>query len=365
MQAYNVAIIGAAGFTGAELVRLLLAHPHFDLVAVSSDTDAGKPLAEVYPNFLGRTELSLVPHQTILSELEAKPDVVFLAVPHTAAMKMAAVLITQGIAVIDLSADFRLNAVEEYEQWYGAEHSAPELLTHAVYGLPEVFRAELSALSKKREEADTPVLVANPGCYPTASTLAAMPVVKAGLLSADDIVVINAISGVSGAGRKATETTQFCLANESLNAYGVTTHRHTPEIAQTLSRIAQDTVKVQFTPHLAPLNRGMVSTVALRLSESAAEQANAESIYKLYEQCYQDEPFVHVVPRGAMPKSSSVKYSNHAHVGVNYDAANRMVVASCVIDNLGKGAAAQAVQCANIVFTLDETAGLVHEGGLL
>jgi N-acetyl-gamma-glutamyl-phosphate reductase len=361
----RVAVIGAAGFAGAEAVRLLLAHPEFELVAASSSGDEGKLLSEVYPSFLGRTELRFVAHEKVLEYTGSSLDAAFLAVPHTVGMQMAPELLAQGISIIDLSADFRLHQAWIYEKWYGVTHAAPELIKKAVYGMPEVYRDALVLQAGRRAKQGEAALVANPGCYPTASVLAALPVMKAGLMDPKEILVINAISGVSGAGKAPTATTQFCLANESLNAYGVTTHRHTPEIIQTLSHVADRKVDIQFTPHLAPLNRGMVSTVTMRLSKEVAAQASVESVWQLYAQAYAGEPFVQVLPRGEMPKSAHVKQSNNAHIGVAYDAYTRMVVASCAIDNLGKGAAAQAVQCANILFALDETAGLAQEGGLL
>jgi N-acetyl-gamma-glutamyl-phosphate reductase len=373
---YRIAVIGAAGFTGAEVVRLVLGHPEFELVAASSDSDAGKRLAAVYPFFEGRTELTFVPHQEVLdavggsagADAASAPsdiDLVFLAVPHTVSMQMAPALLAGGVSVVDLSADFRLHEAWIFEKWYGTAHTAPELIKRAVYGLPEVYREQLLAAATRRAETGEAALVANPGCYPTASTLAALPVLQAGLANAGDIVVINAISGVSGAGRASTPTTQFCLANENLNAYGAVTHRHTPEIVQTLSHIAGYKVDLQFTPHLAPVNRGMISTVAVRLSELAAEEQDAQSIWQLYADAYAEEPFVQLLGAGIMPKSASVTGGNHAQVGVAYDAYTRMVVASCAIDNLGKGAASQAVQNANIVLGLDETTGLATAGMLL
>ncbi|MCL2807341.1 MAG: N-acetyl-gamma-glutamyl-phosphate reductase [Coriobacteriia bacterium] len=355
---YKVAVIGAAGFTGAEAVRLLLAHPVFSLSAISSNNDADKPLASVYPYFAGRTELSFCSHEAVLDNAGRHYDLVFLAVPHTAAMKIAPPLLKQGVSIVDLSADFRLHEPAVYESWYGLSHTAPELLAKAVYGLPEVFRSALQEQAALRAAGQEAVLVANPGCYPTASVLAALPVIEAGFADSESTIVINAISGVSGAGKTPSETTHFCTANENLNAYGATTHRHTPEIAQTLSGLAKRKVAVQFTPHLAPLSRGMVSTVAIPLSKDASQTATAEGMQQLYEKRYAEEPFVQVLPAQTMPKSSSVAYGNHAQVGVAYDSSTNMVVASCAIDNLGKGAAAQAVQCANILFGLDETAGL-------
>lgn len=361
---YRCAVIGAAGFTGMELVRLLLTHPQFVLERISSDSEVGKTLAEVNPFFAGRTELSFVEHANILKCSAAQIDFAFLAVPHTAAMDLAGTLLAKGISVIDLSADFRLQQPADYRAWYGSVHSAPELLAKAVYGLPEVYRSQLKHLAVCRASGEA-VLVANPGCYPTATTLAALPILAAGWHKPEAVVVVNAISGVTGAGKKPSDITHYCLANENLNAYGVTTHRHTPEICQTFAHVAAEKVAVQFTPHLAPLNRGMVSTVAIALSPAAAEQATAESIQALYEQRYAEEPFVQVLPAGQMPKSSSVKYSNNAQVGVVYDASTQMVVASCAIDNLGKGASAQAVQNANLIFSLKEICGLSNEGGLL
>ncbi|MCL2529949.1 MAG: N-acetyl-gamma-glutamyl-phosphate reductase [Coriobacteriia bacterium] len=355
---YNVAVIGAAGYVGAELVRVLLAHPDFKLAAISSNSEAGKTLAQVYPYFTERADLTFVDHETALAETDTKLDLVFLPVPHTAAMDLVPAILEKGISVVDVSADFRLHDAASYEAWYGTPHTAPDLLAKAVYGLPEAFRSELKVLAAKRASQQEPALVAAPGCYPTASTLAALPVLKAGLFNSNDVVVINAISGISGAGKIPTDTTHFCSVNENVNAYGVAFHRHTPEIAQTFSHLAERNVAVQFTPHIAPLSRGMVSTVTLRLSKKAAAEATPENIQKLYEDQYAEEAFVHVMPPGTMPRSSSVIYSNYAHVGVAYDASTNMVVASCTIDNLAKGAAAQSVQCANIIFNLNETTGL-------
>lgn len=361
---YKVAVVGAAGFVGAELVRLILGHPELELVAISSDADAGKELSEVYPSFVGRTSMRFVKHDAVLALASEDLNVVFLAVPHTAALSMAPQFLQNDISVIDLSADFRLKDARIYKAWYGVEHTAAELLPQAVYGLPEVFRCELSALSQTFLEGGS-VLVANPGCYPTASVLATFPALQAGLCNLEGVVVIHAISGVSGAGKKANETTHFCMVQDSVNAYGVTTHRHTPEIAQTLSIVAEQAVKVQFTPHLAPLNRGMIATVTLPLKAELMQECSTEFIQNIYKKAYEEESFVKVLPQGKMPKSQSVQYSNRAQVGVAYDATTGLIVASCAIDNLGKGAAAQAVQCANIVLSLEETCGLTLQGGFL
>jgi N-acetyl-gamma-glutamyl-phosphate reductase len=308
-----------------------------------------------------------------------------LAVPHTAAMQMAPVLLDKGINVVDLSADFRLRDPELYCEWYGVEHSAKDLLAKAVYGLPEINRADLQHLAercgtqsgqsdkraerhdKQPEQSDkqpeqhgkrpTPALIANPGCYPTASALALYPALASELVNTAIPIVINAISGVSGAGRKPTATTHFCAASDNINAYGATTHRHTPEIEQTFTRLAGGmAVKVVFTPHLAPLKRGMVATVTAMLNPGV----NLQDIELSYTRAYGDkgEPFVQLLPTGTMPQSTGVQGSNNAHVGIAYDARAHALVASCAIDNLGKGAASQAIQNANILFGLEQTTGL-------
>jgi len=353
-QIMKAAVIGAAGYAGIELVRYLLGHPGFELVAATSNGDAGRPLAQLYPALLGRTGLAFTTHESVVDAGAPCCDVAFLAVPHTAALAMAPALLRRGCTVIDLSADFRLTSPAVYEQWYGTPHTEPGLLAHAVYGLPELNRAQLAALAM--QDADKPVLVASPGCYPTASALAAAPAFAAGLVDAEAPVVINAISGVSGAGRTPTMGTQYCGANEDVHAYAATTHRHTPEIEQTLSRVAGMPVTVSFTPHLAPLTRGLVATATLRLAAGATLQG----VERAYAQAYGDEPFVRVLPTGAMPQTSAVAGTNKAQVGIALDARAGVLVASCAIDNLGKGASAQAIQSANIVYGFDETSGLEH-----
>ncbi|MDR1714167.1 MAG: N-acetyl-gamma-glutamyl-phosphate reductase [Coriobacteriales bacterium] len=373
----KAAVIGAAGYAGIELVRHLLGHPGFELVAATSDGDAGKPLAELYPALLGRCELAFTPHDSVASVDGL--GAAFLSVPHTAAMAMAPGLLERGVAVFDLSADFRLRDAAVYEQWYGVAHGAPELLAQAVYGLPELNREKIAGAAAAAAgadgaagagaagsaDADTGVasaaLIACPGCYPTATTLAVAPALAAGLAAPGAPVIANAISGVSGAGRSATATTHYCSADENVNAYGVTTHRHTPEIAQTLSGVAGWPVPVVFTPHLAPLSRGLLSTVTLQLQTGVS----GEQLRAVYEQAYADEPFVTLLPAGSMPRTASVVGSNNAQVGVALDPRTNVLVASCAIDNLGKGAAAQAIQCANIVFGYPETCGLDAIGRIL
>ncbi|MDR1421971.1 MAG: N-acetyl-gamma-glutamyl-phosphate reductase [Coriobacteriales bacterium] len=426
MPALRAAVIGAAGYGGIELVRHLLGHPFFELIAASSDRDTGLPLAELYPALLDRTALSFVPHEEVLAlARDGRLEAVFLAVPHTAALSMVPDLLEDGVSVFDLSADFRLKNPTIYERWYGVAHTASDLLAHAVYGLPELYRSQLAQAGRQASAQETvrtsaqasargtvrtsaqagaqetvrtsaqagaqetvrtsaqasaqgtvrmdaqagapvgmtgsmharmrtPALVACPGCYPTASALAAAPALAAGITLAAPVVV-NAISGVSGAGRKANATTHFCSVDDNVNAYGVTTHRHTPEIIQIFSTEAGRTVPVVFTPHLAPLKRGLLATVTLSLQTGV----DAEILETVYLTAYEGEAFVRLLPFGTMPRTASVLGSNCAQVGIAFDAASNTLIASCAIDNLGKGAATQAIQCANIVFGFKETVGLI------
>jgi N-acetyl-gamma-glutamyl-phosphate reductase len=410
----KVAVIGAAGYAGIEVLRWLLAHPVFQPTVVTSDVDAGRRLDALYPALLGATELVLAPHAAVLAttadaagdpaaaaNLAGDPstatdaadklsaaaaaanapaptadhadapssavatalplaaaaeaqglELAFLAVPHGAAMAMAPLLLAKGISVVDLSADFRLRDPALFEQWYGLAHSAPELLPGAIYGLTELARPALAAAAEARASGRA-ALVANPGCYPTASVLAAAPALKAGLVG-EGPLVFNAISGVSGAGRKPTATTHFCSASADLAAYGATRHRHTPEIAQALCALAGRCLPVVFTPHLAPLVRGMVSTAVLPLAPGLGQQ----DCWDAYQEAYAGEPFVRLLPVGTMPHSAAVAGTNNAHLGLAFDDPSGSLVVSCAIDNLGKGAASQALQNANLLFGLPEDAGL-------
>lgn len=346
---YKAGIVGGAGFAGIELSRILLQHPDFELAAITSDALAGTLLSEAYPAFEGRTDLAFLANdEADLSSL----DVAFLAVPHTAALAHAPGLLAAGVTVIDLSADFRLKDAATYESYYGAPHTQPELLARAAFGLPELFPNALAQAAAAMRQG-TPALVACAGCYPTATSLAAAPAVRAGLLAEGATVVVDAVSGVTGAGKKATERTHFCFANDNLEAYAVAAHRHTPEIEQILDLPGH----VVFTPHLAPLNRGLLSTVTLPLSKSCGLRATRE-LLELYQDFYAESPFVRVMPEGVFPKTSSVVGTNGAHVGVAFDERTCSLVAVGAIDNLCKGAAGQAVQCANIVFGLPQESGL-------
>lgn len=347
-MAIKAGVVGAAGFAGIELVRILAAHPDFELVAAQADSLAGKPVAEAYPALTGAVDLAFTPADA--SALYGC-DVAFLAVPHTAALALAPELLAHGVTVIDLSADFRLHDAAVYEKWYNTPHTAPDLLAKAAFGLPELFGEGL-AQAAADYAAGTPALVACAGCYPTATSLAAAPAIRAGLVDPHATVVADAISGVTGAGKKATERTHFCFANANAEAYGVATHRHTPEIEQILGLEG----RLVFTPHLVPLSRGLLSTVYLPLAPDAPVPARAE-LERLYLDFYGSSPFVHVLA-GSMPRTASVSGTNNAHIGVTVQASTRTVIAVGAIDNLGKGAAGQAVQCANIVCGLDERRGL-------
>ncbi|MDR2106826.1 MAG: N-acetyl-gamma-glutamyl-phosphate reductase [Coriobacteriales bacterium] len=362
MDVRNVAVIGGAGYAGIELVRYLLGHPGFRLIAVTSDGDVGKPLAELYPALTGRTDLVFVEHSAVaaMTDLHA----VFLAVPHTAAMAVAPQLLARGISVFDLSADFRLKDAAVYERWYGVAHTAPELLPCAIYGLPEINRSLLyqrhQELTPSATAPSSPALVACPGCYPTASVLAIAPALVVGF-AAPGPIIINAISGVSGAGRAPRHDTQFSSVDGNLKAYGVATHRHNPEIAQALAWEAGRQVPVVFTPHLAPLTRGLLATVTLQVRPGVTASA-LESVYQV---AYAEESFVRVLPYGVMPQTASVVETNNAQVGIMFNEETSTLVASCAIDNLGKGAASQAVQCANIVFGFEERTGLITNPGVV
>lgn len=345
-MALSVGVMGAAGYAGVELVRLLTAHPHFNLVAITSDAEAGTDLAATYPAFIG---MDIPPFTKHSDPMLFDCDLVFLAVPHTAAMKYAPQLLAAGVTVVDLSADYRLDDPAVYEQWYNTPHTSSDLLATRVFGLPELFAPALRDAARRRAAGEA-VLIGCAGCYPTATSLAAAPAIRAGLT--EGLVVVDAISGVTGAGKKPTARTHFCSANETLEAYGVGSHRHTPEIEQILDRPGQ----VLFTPHLAPLGRGLLSTVTLRLAAGAT--VTPAGLQELYEHFYADSPLISVLPTGAQPKTSSVVGTARAHIGVTVVPRVGCIVATGAIDNLCKGAAGQALQCANIVCGFDETCGL-------
>ena len=337
----RAAVVGAAGYAGAEAVRILCGHPDFELTCITSTGDAGKRMSGLYPALLGICDLEFEPHDA--AAVAAKADVAFLAVPHTASLAMTPELVAAGVQVVDLSADYRIADPEVYEAWYNAKHTSTDLLAQAVYALPEVAREQIAA---------KPPVISCPGCYPTASALAGLPLAESGKLG-EGQVIIAALSGVSGAGRKPSAKTHFCSSDESVGLYGLP-HRHTPEIAQTYTRAAGHEVEVLFTPHLVPMVRGLLATVYLPLAQPMSD----DEAHELYAKRYEDEPFVTVLPQGMMPQTAWVEGSNRAQVGVKVAPDGKTLIASCAIDNLVKGAAGQAVQAANIAFGLAETAGL-------
>ncbi len=344
----DVAVVGAAGYTGIEAVRWMLGHPQLSLACATSGADAGKPLADVYPALRGVTDLAFsAPDATTIA---ASATVAILAVPHTAAMALAPALLDAGLTVIDLSADFRLKDPGVYAQWYDVDHTASCLLEQAVYGLPELDRSKLPGAK----------LVAGPGCYPTATTLAALPALESGI-AIGNRVIVDAKSGVSGAGRAASAGTHFCAIDESMHAYKVAAHRHTPEIEQNLSAAAGRDVAVTFTPHLVPLTRGLLSTVYLDVEEHFT---TAEAV-ELYRGRFHSEPFVTVHAEGVMPTTAEVRGTNRVAIGVAVDQRTNTLIATCAIDNLGKGAASQGIQCLNAVLGFPETEGLDAVGAVV
>lgn len=344
-------VVGASGYAGAELVRLIEGHPQMELARVTSGKEAGRRMDDLYPGLIGTCDATLVAPDAV--DLAAACDVVFLAVPHTASLAMTPRLVAAGAAVVDLSADYRLADAATYERWYDAPHTSPDLLARAVYGIPELNRAEVAALHEL--PAGEPRIVANPGCYPTAATLAAAPLLRAGLVAQGAPVIVDAISGVTGAGKGCTARTHFCSADESVQAYGVGGHRHLPEIAQNMSRLAGHEVSVVFTPHLGPFKRGILATVYLPL---AAEAPDAAGLQALYERAYAGERFVSVLPAGRQPATGSVAGSERVQIGVVLDERAHLAIVTCAIDNLVRGAAGQALQNANLLCGLSEESGL-------
>jgi N-acetyl-gamma-glutamyl-phosphate reductase len=340
----KIAVLGASGYTGGELLRLLLGHPAVEIAAVCAERSAGSSLAAVFPQFRGR--LDLVLERADPAALASRVDVVFSCLPHGESAPLVAALIARGARVIDLSADFRLRDPLAYAEWYGGHgHPAAELLAEAVYGLPE----------RHREAIRSARLIASPGCYPTAAILALAPLLERGLIAPRGLVV-DAKSGVSGAGRSPGLGTHFAEIGESVRAYKVAgTHRHTPEIEQELERAAGQPLRLSFTPHLVPMARGILSC---GYAEPTDRTRTVEAYQAALEDAYRGEPFVDVLGQDLLPDTAQVRGSNRAQVAVRLDTRAERVVAVSAIDNLVKGAAGQAVQCMNLAFGLDERNGL-------
>ena len=367
-KTYRAVILGASGYTGAELVRLLVRHPQVEIVALTADRHAGKPLGAVFPHLAGLD----LPDLVSIDEVEwpgIEVDLVFCALPHGTTQEIIAGLLhhtghslvdeliheTSGDLVsavagqpriIDLSADFRLDDLAVYREWYGEDHKAPALQAEAVYGLTEFAREDIRDAR----------LVACPGCYPTAAQIPLRPLLQAGLISAEDII-IDAKSGVSGAGRGAKEANLYCEVSGGVHAYGIGAHRHAPEIEQGLSEVAGGPVLVNFTPHLMPMNRGIFSTAYVRLSEGAT----VDQLRACLADRYADEPFVRVLADGELAATRHVRGSNYCLISVHADRIPGRAIVTSVIDNLVKGASGQAVQNMNVMLGLPETSGLEQE----
>ena len=336
----RVAIVGAGGYTGVELLRLLCLHPHVELTCLTSLEEVGAPVSGVFPSLPKRIALKL---ETLdLDRVIAASDIVFTALPHKAAMAVVPPLLAAGKKVIDLSADFRLRDVGVYEQWY-QRHTCPELIPEAVYGLPELYRERIRGAR----------LIANPGCYPTSAILALAPLLRNGLIDLET-VIIDSKSGATGAGRAVRLGSLFCEVNEGFKAYGVGSHRHTPEIEQVLGDLAGSAVTVSFTPHLLPISRGILSTSYAKLRKPVG----GAELSELFQEFYRGEPFVRVCPAGELPNVAMVKGSNYCDLGVVSDPRTGRAIVVSAIDNLVKGASGQAIQNMNIMAGFEEGLGL-------
>jgi N-acetyl-gamma-glutamyl-phosphate reductase len=337
----KVAIVGASGYTGVELIRILHSHPEVAVTCVTSEQSAGRPVSTVFPTLRGRLDIALEPLEPV--HIAEKVDVVFTALPHKAAMEVVPTFLKMEKNVIDLSADYRLRDADVYGQWYD-KHLNPEYLQEAVYGIPELRRAEIAEAS----------LIANPGCYPTSVILGLAPLLKSKVIDPHSVIV-DAASGVSGAGRGAKVDNLYCEVNEGFKAYAVGgVHRHIPEIEQELSLLAEKDLKITFTPHLVPMDRGILSTIY----SMPLGKVTAAELVTLYETHYDGEPFVRVLPEGTLPSTANVRGSNFCDIGIAVDERTGRVIVVSAIDNLVKGASGQAVQNMNLMCGFPETLGL-------
>jgi N-acetyl-gamma-glutamyl-phosphate reductase len=353
MKSKKVAIVGASGYSGEELVRLLLNHPHTELVAVTSRQNAGQTLAQVFPKFASHPKSKTLRFTEPNPELLAKQaDVVFLALPHGVAAEYAVPLLDAGCIVIDLSADFRLKSPEIYKEFYAHDHPAPDLLAKSIYGLPEIHRGQIKQAT----------LIASPGCYPTSVLLPTIPLLKDGLIKSSGIIA-DSLSGVSGAGRKVEANYLFVECNESVRPYGVPKHRHLSEIEEQLSLAAGSKVTIQFTPHLIPVNRGILTTLYLDPEEhfSTTDEMNSlnEGVSACYIRAYGNEPFVRLLDGKSLPDTKNVTGTNVIEIGWRLDSRTGRLIVMSAEDNLVKGASGQAIQSMNILCDFPETAGLV------
>lgn len=337
----RIAILGASGYTGADAVRLAARHPNVEIAALTANTHAGKAMAEVFPHFFMLDLPKLVEWEKVDWR---GLDAVFCGLPHGTTQEIIAAVLAANpqIKILDMSADFRLRDAATYAEWYGHAHQAPELQKEAVYGLTELYRKEITVAR----------LVACPGCYPTATLLALVPIARAGLIHADDIIV-DAKSGVTGAGRGLKQNTLFSEAGEGLSPYSIGKHRHAPEIEQEIGVAVGGKVTVNFTPHLIPMARGELCTSYVRLNG-----ASADDLRHALSEAYRDEPFVHVAPKGVVPQTQNVRGSNYVQIGVFPDRIPGRAIVISTLDNLVKGSAGQAIQNMNLVLGYPETTGL-------
>jgi N-acetyl-gamma-glutamyl-phosphate reductase len=337
----TVGICGASGYTGMELLRILALHPDVKVTAVTSEKSAGKGLREVFPFLSAYAGLAFEPMDR--ERLLGKADLFFLALPHGASQEAVHYFFSKGRKVVDLSADYRITDPKTYAAWYGLLHNQQQTLKKAVYGLPEIYRKKIQKAS----------LIANPGCYPTSAILGLMPAVRNRLVDLSTLI-IDSKSGTSGAGRKADLGTSFCEVNEGFKAYGLVTHRHTPEIEQEISNLAGKKVVVNFTPHLLPVDRGILTTIYAKLNR----KADTGHVLSLYRTAYAKEPFVRVLPEGVLPNIKNVRGTNICEIGVKVNDRTDTLIIVSAIDNLVKGASGQAVQNMNLMMGFSETAGL-------
>ena len=337
----RVAICGGSGYTGGELLRILSNHPLITVTAITSERSAGKPVIELFPNLHQYSDLTYEPLRP--GNILDKADVFFLALPHGESQEAVDFFFTAGKRVIDLSADYRLRDPKIYQQWYKAEHKFQKTLMKAVYGLPELYRKKIPGTH----------LIANPGCYPTGAILGLYPSIKTNLIDATSIV-IDSKSGTSGAGRKAEIAFSYCEVNEGFKAYAIATHRHTPEIEQELSVIAGKNIRVNFTPHLAPFDRGILSTIYARLTKPS----DTKRVLAMYRKVYINEPFIRVLEEGRFPNVKYVRGTNHFDIGLAVNTRTNTLIIVTAMDNLMKGASGMAVQNMNIMMGFDEKTAL-------
>jgi N-acetyl-gamma-glutamyl-phosphate reductase len=336
----RVGIIGATGYTGVELLRLLLHHPEVEVTALTSQKYAGVPIDQVFPSL--KKHLQLKCEELSVDQISKKTDFIFTAVPHKTAMETVPLFYRQGKRIVDLSADFRIKDPALYERWY-QKHTSADLLPESVYGLPELHRESIRNAK----------IVGNPGCYPTGALIGLIPLVKKGMVSLESIV-IDAKSGVSGAGRDVVLESLFCEVNEGVKAYKIFEHRHLPEIEQEVTLVAEKKVSVTFVPHLIPMDRGILTTIYLHL----AKKCKTEEVVGSFQEHYQKEPFIRICPKGKLPNTKDVRGSNYCDVGIKVNEADGRTVIVTAIDNLVKGASGEAVQNMNIMLGYPETMGL-------